>query len=163
MLKRPALYGSIIALGFAGGAFAQSDGMAGMSPQSMTCADIADMDEGQAEGAIYFVAGYETAQGSGSAMGTTGGVTGVTGTAATTDSGTSATGTATTGTGTDTTAGVVTGTTSTGTDAGGAASGTGSVNFQDIQVSEILSACEDAPDQLVSAVIRDHMGGASSN
>lgn len=160
MLNRPALYGSLIALGVAGAAHAEShDAMAAMSPQTMTCADIAEMDEGQAEGAIYFVAGYENAQGFGSAMGTTGGVTGVTGTAATTETGT--TGTATTGTETDRTAGLSAGT-GTGTDMG-AGSGMGMINFQDIQVSEILSACEESPDQLVSAVLRDHMGGATSN
>jgi hypothetical protein len=160
MMKHAAICGSILALGVSGAALAQDAG-SGMSPMSMTCADIADMDEGQAEGAIYFVAGYEAS--SGGAMGTAGGVTGVTGTAATTDSGASATGTTgtalpSTGTETDTTAGAASGMTGMGTE-----SGMGSISFEDIQVSEILSACEDSPDQLVSAVLREHMGGDDSN
>jgi hypothetical protein len=144
MVKHSAIAGSILALGLSGAAWAQ-DG--GMSPLSMTCADIAEMDEGRAEGAIYFVAGYENAQGMGMGMGQ--GVTGVTGTA--TDSatmgttGTDATGTGT-GTGTDTAATMP----ETGMDMGT------SMDFEQIDAASIISACEDSPESLVSSVLRDN-------
>ncbi len=134
MRKNTVLVGAALALGVSGAAWAQD---AGMDPMTMTCADVAEMDESNAEGAIYFLAGHEAAMGS--AMGS--GVTGVTGTAAGTDS----TATGTTGT---------TGTATTGTGTESAAMG-GSMRFEDIDVAAIMSACEDAPESLLSTVIRD--------
>ena len=141
MLKRSALAGSILALGVTGAALAQDKGM---DPLSMTCSDIAEMDESRAEGAVYFLAGYEQAQGM-----DMGAVSGVTGTAATGDTATGTTGTALSGTGTDT-AGATTGS--------GGDMGT-SMEFEQLDVAAIVSACEDSPESLVSTVLRDHAAG----
>jgi hypothetical protein len=175
-----ALLGTALALGVSGSAYAQT-AAGGMSPATMTCGDIAELEEGRAEGAVYFVAGYQFSDMGGGITGATGtsapGAAATTGTATTdsTSAGTDATAgaatgtTGTTGTTGDTTTGDTmtagtTGTTGT-TDTTGAAgmgdSMMASVDFEQIQVDEILSACEDSPERMVSDVLREHSGSAS--
>ncbi len=171
-----ALLGTALALGISGAAQAQS-AMDGMNPATMTCGDIANLGDDRAEGAIYFIAGYQYSD-----MG--GGISGAMGTSApgTGDAGATTT-TGTTAAGTDATAGAATGTTDTtgttgttgdtataeGTGATGttgvAGAGDGmqmaSVGFDQIQVDEIMSACEDAPERMVSDVLREHSGSTT--
>ena len=131
--KAIALLGAALTLGFSGAAFAQS-ATGGMNPAMMTCGELAEMDEGRAEGAVYFVAGYQS--------GEMGGITGTTGTAATTG---------------DT--GATTGTTGTGM---AGSTETASVDFERISVEDILSACQDSPERMVSDVVREHSQGTVS-
>jgi hypothetical protein len=160
MTRTIALFGTALALGLAGPAAAQT-GMGGVDPSTMTCGDLTAMEQDRQEGAVYFVAGYQ--------FGGMAGVSGATGTSAgsatTGAAGTTATGTDTTtgaATGTDTTAGAATGTTgSTGTGSAAGSSMMASADFDSISVDQILSACADSPDRMVSDIIREESGAAS--
>lgn len=173
-----ALLGTALALGISGAAQAQS-ATGSMNPATMTCGDIANLGDDRAQGAIYFVAGYQFSDmggGISGAMGTSAPGTGDAGATTTTGStaaGTdatagAATGTAgtagttgTTGTTGDTATAGATGTTGTGVAGAGDGMQMASVGFDQIQVDEIMSACEQSPERMVSDILREHSSAST--
>lgn len=145
----------------------------GSAPMSFTCDQLAGLDDQQAEQRIYFLAGYQAAQGTGSGTSDTqAGITSDTAPETTagaelgTDTDTQTTAGATDmESDTDVTAEADTGaseeagtdTTTTAATSGGSADSMS--GFSDISIQTVMSECENNPDMLVLDILRQQ-GGA---
>jgi len=147
----------------------------GAMPSSMTCADIVDLGDQEVEQRLYFIAGYQAAQG---ATGTDTAASATTDmpsdTTASTDTGSATTGTDSTAaadtemesdtmasdtTGDDAAAGGTDPTTTAGTS--GATGTTGAAGgFVEIPVETVMTECENNPDTLIMDILEQQGAGA---